>query len=83
MEKSKNPVSKELAEVIIATGASLFHKDGELEIDTASGAPEECISTAETIEELIENGGAYVKAWVWVSNDSLPSKIKQKYGIKD
>ena len=73
-------LDKGLAKKIVEAATEQYQIEGEVEID--SGLPEEILSTAETQEELIENGGAYVKAWVWVDLSSLDEATKKKYSIE-
>ncbi len=47
-----------------------YHVDGECEIDqpTKSQKPSEFLSET-SITAIKANGGVYVRAWVWVSNE--------------
>lgn len=57
---------------IIAAARRSFEREGELEIDDSDfpEQTEELISSVDdTLEGMIENGGCYVKAWVWTAFD--------------
>lgn len=70
----KTPIPLALIKAFVAAAQDLYQEEGEVEIDVPDSAShadwQKQISTAETIEGLVENGGAYVKAWVWVDLDS-------------
>ena len=45
--------------------------DGELEVDSSA------------VVSLSDDPGAYVMAWQWVSNESLPDDVRKKFGLND
>lgn len=71
-------VSAEKARIFIAKAHQKFHDEGTIEVDTEMDNPLDQVSTAETVVELIDNGGLYVKAWVWVSLDELSAEDRRK-----
>ena len=75
--KSLAALSTDVAQIFIKTAHKKFHKEGTLEIDLDK-KPLEQVTTAESIPELQNNGGLWVKAWVWVSNDDLSDEDNKK-----
>lgn len=83
--KSDNgAVTRKTAQVFINKAKKLFQDEGTIEVDHEVGNPLDQVSTAETVSELQDNGGLYVKAWVWVPLEALDedeqAKVLQKIG---
>lgn len=76
---SNTPLSKELAQAFIDKGHSLYDDEGTLEVDHEPNDPVANVSTGENIGEILENGGLYVKAWVWVRVNDLSEEEQIKF----
>ena len=84
MPKSPTPMSPKVASAFIQRAHDLFHDEGRIEIDDVNNAdPLAGISASETIDEVVLEGGMYVKAWVWVSVDDLTVQKKRELGLSD
>jgi hypothetical protein len=84
MPGAKKKIDAKLAEAFVAAAHSLFHDEGEIEIDQKGGDDAiAAVSALETLDEIRENGGMYVKAWVWVPYSELPESVQKDYGLDD
>lgn len=63
------PITTDKLKAIIQLAIERFYREGELEVDLPQNPADIASSVSfpgDTEEALAENGGAYVKAWVWV-----------------
>jgi len=76
--KTKNPdMSPELAEAFVSTARKLYDDEGSVEVDEYDSGRMQ-VSASDNIKE---EGGAYVQAWVWVKNEGLPEPIRKKFKL--
>ena len=65
----KHPSETELRALYRAKAQACFHKEGQLEIDPGA------------LVSLGEDYGAYVQAWVWVSNEDFDAATQERYAL--
>jgi hypothetical protein len=79
---SRIPISDALKTDLLNAAKKIFEVEGTLEIDSDSvGGISSSVSTGDYVDELKENGGAYVKAWVWVPLDALSETAIKKFKL--
>ena len=62
--ETKSPINQEQNDAFVAAAKRIHQEEGELEVDYGA------------VVSYSDDGGAYVAAWVWVSNDEVESKYR-------
>jgi len=54
----------------------MYHDEGTLEVDTEQSTPEQRAEAVSASDPM--NGGAYVKAWVWVPAEEIGLELEEE-----
>lgn len=74
-----------MARRFIEVAKEKFEEEGHLEIDEPSGDESNAllqVSATDTLADVRENGGIYVKAWLWVPIELVEGEVPTKDNLK-
>jgi hypothetical protein len=83
-KRSSNKLTAKQALEFIRAAKRVHEIEGTIEIDDPSeNSALDAVSGMETVEEIKEAGGMYVKSWVWVAIDDLHEEAREVFEEED
>lgn len=76
--KKHAPITDGFAQAFIDRAHEMYNDDGVIEVDSQASSPHEQISCGEAVEDVVAEGGLYVKAWIWVSLSDLTKEARER-----